>query len=210
MNKNNCKSCDREVVISLKCDNIIKCVICEGIFHNNCVSLTPSVSKFLYTSPNCLWSCDGCCNSENLLKTILDQLKSLQSNIDTIERSRTNTLASTPQQSIQNASTSRKRIAERTLADVFKDAAGDLEYSSSPKILRVATKPKAAPIVVVKCKDKNCDVDIEKAAKDVVNPMSDPVKYLRKTKNNKIVIQCNDEAAVNKIKEKLSEKLDEN
>lgn len=190
MDQNKCKSCSREVIISAKCDNLLKCVVCDRFFHGNCLNLSPSICKFLCTSKNCLWSCDECCNGDSVLNQILSQLKSLQ-------------------QQLKETSDKIKTIEEssrkRTLADVFRDEAN--AYTPSPKVIKVSHAPKIAPVIVIKSKSNDINIDIQSSVKKVLDPLSDPISRMRKTKTNKVVVECNSERDVDQIKEKLSQKL---
>lgn len=66
---------------------------------------------------------------------------------------------------------------------------------------------KIPPVLVIKPKENECDKDIGDEIKNVINPLNDPVTSMRRARNNKIVIQCNDERSVETIKSKLNEKF---
>lgn len=230
MATNLCKKCNKEVVTSSKSDNSLKCSFCLNIWHNVCLNIASGVCKYVMSTPNCIWSCDSCSGGNGVLQQILHQINLLTSKMCELEQrlisaEQTQTIMSSGKlneletrlnqlqhtqisANISDSLSPKRKNRKNNLQQSWAEIVGSgnvTPLSSSVRTLnQIVKKP---PVLVVKPRDEKSNVNIHDVVKKFINPLNDPFTAMRKTKSNKVVIQCEDEAAINSMKQKLNEKI---
>lgn len=216
----NCRKCNKPFAPETEAK--IQCSLCNFMAHYYCVEgLSSSVYKFIVKSDSILWFCENCAQQKeyfvkmaesiaNLEKKLNDQAKKLAE----VLQNQTYQFKAPPNLPTYNGFTPKSSMPKRSYASL----ANDLETRhNSPKVfkpneMRQTGKNTKAPVLVIKSKDNSdqakMDTNIASSIiKSVINPNTDPVKFMKKQKNGKIILHCNDEQSVKEIKAKLTLKM---
>lgn len=209
MSENKCKSCGKEAVFSSKSDNILKCAICGGLYHYICLQIPAGVSKYINSTPNCLWCCNCCCDGKVVLKQILEKLNTLTQSLEEY-KVKVDELGKI----CESKSPSPKRKSRTT--PMWSDIVAT--PLSTPRRLTnsvqsAKTQPTSnvkkskPPVIVIKPKQDTAVSDITNDIRALFNLKVDPVRSMYKTKANKFVVECKDDSSIESVKKKLSDKF---
>lgn len=207
MSEKKCKSCENKLVFSEKNDNISKCALCDGEYHNSCVGIGATVQKFIATK-NCIWACDKCAEKGNVLSNVVKQLKSINSRLAGYEeRFKKLELSSLP------LSPRVSQLAGKRKPDYALAASGSWseQVSSPSKVPRTESSlrnsEKIDNVLVLQSDNTTIRDQIESKVRECCNPIVDQIKLCKKTSTGKVVLKCNNSDALAKVRQKLSTKL---
>lgn len=216
-----CGACERDLVDD---DLRMNCRYCESVFHAKCVGINnKTVANFLMSNKNYVWYCDNCIekNEQNtdLMKKMDDLQTIIKNHTEQIEKQaklienlrKTANQVVTPKSAIPSSINRKRTYAEHAeqWSDLCKTPTSVTNDIKTPKRARFhevnsIRKRNVNPILFVKPKNDNDIESIRSEIKKAVNPMSDPVKYLRNTKSGNIVVACKSDKDISSIQQKLS------
>lgn len=211
-----CKVCENKIIVSTKGDNLLKCALCANFFHYNCLNMQFGTCKYIMSTPNCIWSCDSCSGSSGILPQILKQLELLTAKMGEYELQLKHFEVSQSSQSqvtvdtVRSPSPKRKNRSRKQLwSDIVSTNSSNIMSPavSTVRTVTVQNNVKKPPVLVVKKKSEESELDIHSVLKKTINPIGDSYTSMHKTKSGKVIINCDDESAVEALKKKLSEKI---
>lgn len=226
-----CKETIKKKTRNNKTLNPIKCIFCEKHFHAECLKMSESEIEIYVNSKNWSYNCDGCTDTKQFRKDVIEKLNSVIIKCDTQNKLLESQTIRIEEQSksIVELQTVVKKLNKQ---QVGKRSYADTVLSASPSVSSLTASPSKRrkqdqqnePILIVKPKKKTINMEIDGNADNTtenqienniklkeliektVNPYSDPVKTCRQTARGNVVIQCNNHAAIETIKKKLTEK----
>ncbi|KAK5646482.1 hypothetical protein RI129_004946 [Pyrocoelia pectoralis] len=173
---------------------------CDGNYHIKCVNISESGHKFIIECPNILWCCDKCCSMKKLglkaaLGSIIESVKICSEKIEGCKEA----------------------INQQTgsIAEVMNENQGKIECSishlSETKSVSYADKlklKKHEPVLIIKPKKQEQNsMETKAEIKKSIDPTNLDVSGLRSIRNGGVLIECNNEDTMNKVKETVESKL---
>jgi len=193
-----------------------------------------TVANFLISNKNYVWYCDNCIQNyeqntdimkkideknTDIMKKIDDLHSIIAKHTEQIEKQgnliedlrKIANQAVTPKSAISSSVNRKRTYAEHAelwseLCETPRSVTNSIKTPKRARFHEVNSirKRNQNPILFVKPKNDNDIETIRSEIKKAVNPMSDPVKYLRNTKSGNIVVACTSNEDINNIQQKLS------
>lgn len=204
-------------------DSNLKCEICHRFVHHTCAGVSIQVANTVVNYKNLTYTCDTCVSERDFLTSIENRLskieKVLSSHGDLLSEHRSalsevrsyvikpnkNLIVQDDDQSSPNVS------PKRNFSDVLKSEVTPRDWNDimdgdkkRRRVLNVVTDKDHEPILIVKPRKQDDQVNMKSVIKSAINPLKDPVKYMRETSTGKIIIKCSDQKAVADVGEKLN------
>lgn len=189
-----------------KCSNNIKrgessitCSgLCDMVYHYKCSSLKEEEFKFIASRNYVGWFCSVCVEQRNIgiekavtktLKMVMELNEDFQKQTETIE------------QLIKNVSVELKSNKEEIRSEIEKSV--NPSYADKLKI-----KKKSDPVLLIKPKISGQNsLKTKEDIKKSIDPLTVAVAGVRNISNGGVIIECKNSEAIEKLKEKVSEKL---
>lgn len=232
-----CNKCNTIIEKGNEPTHSVKCLICENMFHPNCVNLTKTFLKNIIVHKNFFWVCNDCLNVKHFQTRVMQQFSDLErlikaqevslknytdQRIDEVKKmanaGNTRVISPIPVQSTITSAQQRNCNGTPTMKRRWNDIARECS-DSTPKdnvVVDTAKRVKQSilsvnknseHVLIVKSKSDENKARVTDAVKGAINPLTDPVKRLRQTAKGDVVIHCKDKLAADKIKEKLETKV---
>lgn len=215
-----CAKCEEEIVDFPKPQPRIKCKFCEKIYHAKCAKMTNTVLSYFVSNRNYIWFCDNCVDIGEFCIDMHKRLDEMQKVISehsseiNAQSDRLSELCSIANKNMLTPSannSNRKRSYAAVSRNWAEDCATPLTSNDgltsakrSRRNIESMQRKLPEPIIIVKPKQNVEKSSVMSDIKQVINPISDPVKCMRDTTNGNIVITCKSQGDVSAIKQKLS------
>ncbi|XP_030751008.1 uncharacterized protein LOC115878599 [Sitophilus oryzae] len=206
-----CGVCSDNFIVSAKC---IKCDFCKKCYHPSCVNIRDSWYKFLTENSSLFWFCDHCKNLWRSNKVIDENLvpnecETLRKEVECLNREKEllNNLIS----ELKYSNETQKALIS-TYQNRVVDKSSGLSSPNQPRnsYSEVAKTQKSVKSILV-IKNQNQTVPIDAVYEEVTKTLNPASVEARINGTKKIrggvVIDCDSEDSLKKIKDGLNEKL---
>lgn len=204
----------------------IQCKLCKIKIHAACANLNTSIYNKISPIKNIWWVCDSCDYKSDFFANVLKKLDSIEKKMSEntekliqhdeklIEIQKTceirRNFFQTPVIDNSNKSVT---SGKRPMAEIIRESWADQVSERTPKLRKTSViipQEKYDPIVVIQTTNEDDRKELEKKVRKVLNPTEDPIQGTKTTANGKVLVHCNNHAAVCLIKNKLQSNLDDN
>lgn len=224
-----CPKCKIDIECETEKNSIIKCEICEKIYHQQCSGVARTVFKALALSKNLTWFCDECCDEGGFVKIVMERLRKLDEKLSENENKwkEQKTIISDIKKkiggnAIQTSAVQRgaKRPWDRVdsadntpLSSIIQQQASEKNERQAKKFCPItvnAPKTNDDKVLIIKAKNDDDKVNTESKIKSVLDPVNDEVKNIRKTAKGSVVITFKKVENVEAARKKLDSNMGEN
>lgn len=227
-----CSFCDLDFDIGDPNIPKIKCEICKNYeIHLCCADMNMDDYNTMCNIKNLCWICDTCKINFNMLEklnqinTKLEVLSRIDTKFSTIDEN-INDIKEMCDQKLKVNSNSSKftttsasnecdEMGCRTTPDMSKSYS-EICNNSTPKHTQsnivdsnFKQSKLSKPILIIKSSDASKGPDMRRRVKKLLSPLQDPVKSIGVTTQGKLVVHCNDQQSVFKIKRKIMSTIDD-
>lgn len=228
LNYEECNKCFKDNYQNSKSKKKVPCLICEKKYHYQCIGITKNVADILCNAnkdSNVAFTCDDCVSERNKVNDMVKKINKLEEMMNILLKKQEKyenemLMLKTKRVLTQKPPTAQNMTPKRSWVDVLAEECEDIE-TSQPKIQKVSNvktpvvnKPNVKlPVLIVKPKSKENKIteemkeDMRNQVKSVLNPVNDPVRALRTSSSGKVVLECNDIASMEIVKQKIASTL---
>ncbi|VEN36156.1 unnamed protein product, partial [Callosobruchus maculatus] len=204
-----CAVCKDNFIVSSK---YIKCSLCRQKFHLVCVSMKDSWMRILSECDNLCWFCDNCkftlTTRDEVFKA---EVAILKKEIDCLNREKQ--LTSKILENLEYTNELQKTLIQSYEKDgahstQLKPALPFDKPGTATTYSEIAKRPSKSPLLTIKSNESSTNTDVYKEVTESVNPaqMNVRISNTRRIKNG-MVVQCEDQESLNKLKDSLNKKL---
>lgn len=217
--KDTCPGCDKPCLPSAtptRSSVVIQCSICDFLWHAACLAEGKNANLFS-TALNVIWICDRCVVKKNEIVDGLKQVKAMVALIEKcnekidehdkiikslVEKQATSAKSSEIRPSPSTPHRSLSQIVKKNNSNTSIDRLTKKKAYDPPTVIKPPTiKFDRPPVIVLKPTDGN-EAELAKIF-EILDPTSDPVKSIKKTRDGGAVIICDDEKSVSTVKFKI-------